>query len=203
MEIESEENNALLPIAVCYVLQECRMLSCLQWGFVWHNVGYKEKTWCDSLIGKDGAIMDLDRKQIGQLLKLPEEYVVVDKAIYDPNYPNDLRTLKFLSKDDIDFKSHISDYLVYPDYAIGKILNQGIRLLVRLLYPDLEGIPVAMIEHIKLRGQLYPNDQINVLIKKWQERTRIAKFEIGIENQKGMIVYESTIYGTLIRKQEV
>lgn len=147
--------------------------------------------------------MDLDRKQIGQLLKLPEEYVIIDKAIYDPNYPNDLRTLKFLSKDDIDFKSHISDYLVYPDYAIGKILNQGIRLLVRLLYPDLEGIPVAMIEHIKLRGQLYPNDQINVLIKKWQERTRIAKFEIGIENQKGMIVYESTIYGTLIRKQEV
>ena len=146
--------------------------------------------------------MDLDRKQIGELLKLREEYVVIDKAVYDSSYPNDLRVLKFLAKDDIDFKSHISDYFVYPDYAIGKILNQGIRLLVRLLYPDLEGIPAAMIEHIKLRGQLYPNDQISVLIKKWQERTRIAKFEIGIENQKGMIVYESTIYGTLIKKQE-
>jgi 3-hydroxymyristoyl/3-hydroxydecanoyl-(acyl carrier protein) dehydratase len=147
--------------------------------------------------------MNLNRKEIGQLLKLTEEYVVIDRAIYDPDYPNDLRVLKFLAKDDIDFKSHISDYPVYPDYAIGKILNQGIRLLVRLLYPDLKDIPAAMIEHIKLRGQLYPNDQISVLIKKWQNRTRIAKFEIGIENQSGMIAYESTIYGTLIKKQEI
>ena len=146
--------------------------------------------------------MDLDKKQIRELLKLPDEYIVIDRAVYDPGYPDDLKVLKFLTKDDIDFKSHISDYPVYPDYAIAKILNQGIRLLVRLLYPDLEGIPAAMIEHTKLRGQLYPNDQISVLIKKWQERTRIAKFEIGIENQKGMIVYESTIYGTLIKKQE-
>jgi 3-hydroxymyristoyl/3-hydroxydecanoyl-(acyl carrier protein) dehydratase len=147
--------------------------------------------------------MNLNRKEIGQLLKLTEEYVVIDRAIYDPDYPNDLRVLKFLAKDDIDFKSHISDYPVYPDYAIGKILNQGIRLLVRLLYPDLKDIPAAMIEHIKLRGQLYPNDQISVLIKKWQNRTRIAKFEIGIENQSGMIAYESTIYGTLIKKHEI
>jgi len=146
--------------------------------------------------------MDLDRKQIGKLLNLSEEYIVIDKAIYDPDYPNDIKAFKLLAKDDIDFKSHIPDYLVYPDYAIEKILNQGIRLLVRLLYPDLKGIPAAMIEHIKLRGQLYPKDQITVLIKKWQDRTRIAKFEIGIANQKGTIVYESTIYGTLIKKRE-
>jgi 3-hydroxymyristoyl/3-hydroxydecanoyl-(acyl carrier protein) dehydratase len=146
--------------------------------------------------------MDLDRKQIGKLLDLFEEYVVIDKAIYDPDYPNDIKAFKLLAKDDIDFKSHISDYLVYPDYAIGKILNQGIRLLVCLLYPDLKDVPAAMIEHIKLRGQLYPNDQVTVLIKKWQNRSRIAKFEIGIVNQKGTIVYESTIYGTLIKKRE-
>jgi 3-hydroxymyristoyl/3-hydroxydecanoyl-(acyl carrier protein) dehydratase len=146
--------------------------------------------------------MDLSRKQIGQLLDLSEAYITIDKAMYDPDYPNDIKAFKLLSKDDIDFKSHIPDYLVYPDYAIGKILNQGIRLLIRLLYPDLKGIPAAMIEHIKLRGQLYPHDQIIILIKKWQNRNRIAKFEIGIENQKGIIVYESTIYGTLIKKRE-
>jgi hypothetical protein len=146
--------------------------------------------------------MNLSRKQIGQFLKLPEEYVAIDEAVYDPAYPNDLRALKKLAKDDIDFKSHIPDYLVYPDYAIGKILNQGIRLLVRLIYPDVKDIPAAMIEHIKLRGLLYPNDEISILIKKWQNRASIAKFEIGIENQRGMIVYESTIYGTLIKKRE-
>ena len=144
--------------------------------------------------------MNLDRKQIGKLLKLPEEYIVIDKAIYDPDYPNDLKAIKFLAKDDIDFTSHISDYLVYPDYAIGKIVNQGIRLLVYLLYPNLKDIPVGMIEHIKLRGQLYPNDQMNILIKRWQDRSKIAKFEIGIENQRGMLVYESTVFGTLIKR---
>jgi 3-hydroxymyristoyl/3-hydroxydecanoyl-(acyl carrier protein) dehydratase len=146
------------------------------------------------------ALVDLQRKQIGQLLKLPEEYIVIDKAIYDKSYPNDLRALKFLAKDDIDFRSHIPDYPVYPDYAIGKILNQGIRLLVALLYPDLKDIPAAMIEHIKLRGQLYPDDQISVMIKKWQNRATIARFETAIENQKGMIMYESTIFGTLIKR---
>ena len=144
--------------------------------------------------------MDLTRKQIGELLKLAEEYVVIDKAMYDPDYPNDLKASRFLAKDDIDFTGHISDYLVYPDYAIAKIVNQGIRLLISLLYPNLKGIPVGMIEHIKLRGVLYPNDQMNVVIKKWQDRSKIAKFEIGIENQKGVLVYEATIYGTLIER---
>jgi 3-hydroxymyristoyl/3-hydroxydecanoyl-(acyl carrier protein) dehydratase len=51
-------------------------------------------------------------------------------------------------------------------------------------------------------GQLYPNDQIKVLIKKWQNRAKIAKFEIGIENQRGRIVYESTIYGTPIKRKQ-
>jgi 3-hydroxymyristoyl/3-hydroxydecanoyl-(acyl carrier protein) dehydratase len=146
--------------------------------------------------------MDLDRKQIGALLKLPEEFIVIDKAVYEPDHPNDLKASKFLAQDDIDFKSHISDYLVYPDYAIGKIMNQGIRLLICLLYPDLTDIPVGMIEHIKLRGQLYPNDHLNVLIKKWQDRSRIAKFEIGAENQHGIVVFESTVYGTLIKRKK-
>jgi hypothetical protein len=144
--------------------------------------------------------MNLTKKRIGKLLKLAEEYIVIDRAVYDPDYPNDLKVFKLLAGDDIDFTSHISDYLVYPDYAIGKIVNQGIRLLIALLYPNLKGIPVGMIEHIKLRGLLYPNDQMNVVIKKWQDRNKIAKFEIGIENQKGMLVYESTVYGTLIKR---
>ena len=144
--------------------------------------------------------MDLTRKQIGKLLRLAEKYVVIDKAIYDPDYPTDLKVLKFLEPDHIDFTGHISDYLVYPDYAIAKIVNQGVRLLVYLLYPNLKDIPVGMIEHTKLRGLLYPNDQITMVIKKWQERSKIAKFEIGIENQKGIVVYESTIYGTLIKR---
>jgi 3-hydroxymyristoyl/3-hydroxydecanoyl-(acyl carrier protein) dehydratase len=144
--------------------------------------------------------MNLNRKRIGELLKLPEECIVIDNAHYDPDYPNDLKVLKFLAKDDIDFTSHISDYLVYPDYAIAKIVNQGIRLLICLLYPNLNDIPVGMIEHTKLRGLLYPNDQMKVLIKKWQDRSKIAKFEIGIESQKGLLVYESTVYGTLIKK---
>jgi 3-hydroxymyristoyl/3-hydroxydecanoyl-(acyl carrier protein) dehydratase len=144
--------------------------------------------------------MSLTRKEIGKLLKLAEKYIVIDEAIYDPDYPNELKVSKVLAKDDSDFKSHITDYLVYPDYAIGKIVNQGIRLLVCLLYPNLKDIPVGMIEHIKFRGLLYPNDRMNVLIKKWQDRSKIAKFEIGIENQMEKLVYESTVYGTLIKR---
>ena len=144
--------------------------------------------------------MNLTRKEIGKLLKLAEKYIVIDEAIYNPGYPNDLKVSKFLGKDDIDFTSHITDYLVYPDYAIGKTVNQGIRLLVCLLYPNLKGIPVGMIEHIKLRGLLYPNDEMKIVIKKWQDRNKIAKLEIGIENQKGILVYESTVYGTLIKR---
>lgn len=144
--------------------------------------------------------MDFDRKKIGTMLKLPEKYIVIDKARYNQDHPNDIKIVKHLAKDDIDFVSHIPDYFVYPNYAIEKILNQGIRLLVRLLYPDLKDIPVGMIEHIKLRSMLYPNDQMNVFIKKWQDRGKIARFEIAIENQRGVMVYEATVYGTVLKK---
>jgi len=144
--------------------------------------------------------MNLKRKEIGEALKLPEKYVVLDEAIYDQQYPNDIKVIKLLAGDDADFAGHIPDYLVYPDYAIAKVVNQGIRLLVCLLYPGFNDIPVGMIEHIKLRGLLYPNDRMTVLIKKWQDRTKIAKFEIGIENQRGKLVYESTVLGTLVKR---
>jgi 3-hydroxymyristoyl/3-hydroxydecanoyl-(acyl carrier protein) dehydratase len=147
-----------------------------------------------------GGRVFLGREQIADQLRLPGEYVVIDEAVYDPEHPNEVKIVKFLAKDDIDFVSHIPDYFVYPDYAIGKILNQGIRLLIRLLYPDVEDIPVGMIERAKLRGVLRPNDRMNILVKKWQIRNKIARFEIGIENQKGIVVYESTIYGTLLKR---
>jgi 3-hydroxymyristoyl/3-hydroxydecanoyl-(acyl carrier protein) dehydratase len=134
------------------------------------------------------------------VLKLPEKYIVIDEAVYNRQYPNDIKVMKSLTKNDPDFVGHIPEYLVYPDYAIAKVVNQGIRLLVYLAYPKLNDIPVGMIERIKLRGLLYPNDRMTVLIKKWQDRTRIAKFEIGVENQRGKLVYESTIYGTLIKR---
>jgi len=35
--------------------------------------------------------MVLDRKQIGDMLKLAGEYVVIDNAVYDPKYPNEVR----------------------------------------------------------------------------------------------------------------
>jgi len=111
-----------------------------------------------------------------------------------------VKVIKLLAKNDADFAGHITDYLVYPDYAIAKVVNQGIRLLVYLLYPGFSDVPVGMIERIKLRGLLYPNDRMTVLIKKWQDRTKIAKFEIGIENQRGKLVYESTVLGTLVKR---
>jgi len=142
----------------------------------------------------------LGKEQIAEALKLPREYVVLDEAIYDPEHPNEVKIVKLLSEDDIDFASHIPDYFIYPDYAIGKVLNQGVRLLIRLLYPAMEDIPLGMIEKAKLRGILRPNDRMSILVKKWQTRNRIARFEIGIENQKGTVVYESTIYGTLLKR---
>lgn len=147
-----------------------------------------------------GRYMKLAASDIGSLLGLDERFIVIDEAIYDPDFPNDIKLLKSLAPDDIEFQGHIANYSVYPDYAISKLINQGIRLLIRILYPDLADIPVGMIEHIKLRSVLYPGDRMSVFIKKWQQRNRIARFEIGIENQKGTIVYESTVYGTAIRK---
>jgi len=144
--------------------------------------------------------MNLNRKEIGEVLKLPEKHIVLDEAIYDQQYPNDIKVIKLLTKDDADFAGHIPDCLVYPDYAIAKVVNQGIRLLVYLLYPGFSDVPVGMIERIKLRGLLHPNDRMTVLIKKWQDRAKIAKFEIGIENQSGKLVYESTVYGTLVKR---
>jgi hypothetical protein len=79
--------------------------------------------------------MNLNRKEIGEVLKLPEKHIVLDEAIYDQQYPNDIKVIKLLTKDDADFAGHIPDCLVYPDYAIAKVVNQGIRLLVYLLYP--------------------------------------------------------------------
>ncbi|MBP1748858.1 MAG: FabA-like domain [Deltaproteobacteria bacterium] len=144
--------------------------------------------------------MKLTRKKIGTLLRLSARHIIIDEALYDPDFPDEIELFKVLDANDPDFSSHIPDYPIYPDYAVFKLVNQGIRLLIAILYPDLKGIPVGMIEHTKLRGKLYPGDTIHAVIKKWQERSMIAKFEIAIESQKGTLVYESTLYGTVIDK---
>ena len=146
--------------------------------------------------------MNIPRKQIGKYLGLRERHITIDEANYDPAFPDEIELFKTLDETDPDFSSHIPGYAVYPDYAVYKLINQGIRLMIALLDPDLKGIPVGMIEHTKFRGRLYPGDTIHAVIKKWQERSMIAKFEVAIENQKGKLTYESTIYGTLIEDKE-
>lgn len=49
--------------------------------------------------------MDLNRKQIGRLLKLPEEHVVIDRAVYDPVYTNDLKIHKLSAKTILIFQT--------------------------------------------------------------------------------------------------
>ncbi len=144
----------------------------------------------------------ISRKEIGQYLGLPEQHIIIDEAYFDPAFSDEIKLTKKLDEKDPDFASHIPDHPIYPDYAVYKLINQGIRLMIAILYPDLKGIPVGMIERTKFRGRLYPGDTINALIKKWQERSMIAKFEIAIQNQKGKIAYESTIYGTLVQDEK-
>jgi len=142
--------------------------------------------------------MKIPRQKIGKLLGLPEENIIIDEAHYSPAFPDEIKLFKTLDEKDPDFLGHIPGHLIYPDYAVYKLINQGIRLLLTILYPDLKGVPVGMIEHTKFRGRLHPGDTIHAVIKKWQERSMVAKFEIAIENQKGKLTYESTLYGTLI-----
>lgn len=145
--------------------------------------------------------MKISRKKIGKLLGLPERHVIIDEALYTEAYPDEIELFKTLKEKDPDFSGHIPGHLIYPDYAVFKLVNQGIRLLIAIRYPDIAGIPVGMIEHTKFRGRLYPGDMIHAVIKQWQERSKIAKFEIAIENQKGKLAYESTLYGTMIEKE--
>ena len=142
--------------------------------------------------------MNIPRKRIAELLVLQERHIIIDKADYDPAFPDEIELFKALDEKDPDFSSHIAGHAVYPDYAVYKLINQGIRLMIAILYPDLKGIPVGMIEHTKFRGRLYPGDTIHAVIKKWQERSMIAKFEVAIEDQRGKLAYESTIYGTVV-----
>jgi 3-hydroxymyristoyl/3-hydroxydecanoyl-(acyl carrier protein) dehydratase len=143
-------------------------------------------------------ITKISRKKIGKMLGLPERHIIIDEAHYNQAFPDEIKLLKTLDEKDPDFSSHIPGHPIYPDYAVYKLINQGIRLMIALLYPDHKGIPVGMIERTKFRGRLYPGDTIHAVIKKWQERSMVAKFEIAIENQKGKLTYESTIYGTLV-----
>jgi len=146
--------------------------------------------------------MNIPRTKIGKLLGLPARHIVIDEADYSSEFPDEIELFKTLDEKDPDFSSHIPGHPIYPDYAVYKLINQGIRLMIAVLYPDLKGIPVGMIEHTKFRGRLYPGDTIHAVIKKWQERSMIAKFEVAIENQKGKLTYESTIYGTVIEEKK-
>jgi 3-hydroxymyristoyl/3-hydroxydecanoyl-(acyl carrier protein) dehydratase len=146
--------------------------------------------------------MKIPRNEIGKLLGLPVRHIIIDEADYSPDFPDEIELFKTLDEKDPDFSGHIPGHPIYPDYAVYKLINQGIRLMLAVLYPDLKGIPVGMIEHTKFRGRLYPGDTIHAVIKKWQERSTIAKFEVAIENQNGKLTYESTIYGTLIEDKQ-
>lgn len=142
--------------------------------------------------------MNIPRERIAELLGLQEQHIIIDEANYDLAFPDEIELFKALDEKDPDFASHIPGHPIYPDYAVYKLINQGIRLMIAILYPDLTGIPVGMIEHTKFRGRLYPGDTIHAVIKKWQERSMIAKFEVAIEDQRGKLAYESTIYGTVV-----
>ncbi len=102
---------------------------------------------------KGGLAMKLTRKEIGKLLKLPDRHITIDEALYDPDFPDEIELFKVLDENDPDFSSHIPDYPIYPDYAVYKLVNQGIRLLIAILYPDLNGCPCGHDRTYKTEGE--------------------------------------------------
>jgi hypothetical protein len=143
-------------------------------------------------------MIKLDKKEIAELLKRPEEFIRADSAKYLKEH-KEVVIKKLFTPENKLFKNIFRNVHLYQAGYIENLFVEAIEIMTYLRYPDYEGVPGAVKAEIRYRKIICPGDALELTVKTVREhkKSKLVFFSGIIFNQKGERIAEAPfIIGT-------
>ena len=136
------------------------------------------------------GIFGMARDGIALLIPHRSGALMIDMIVYDPATPDRIVGHKVVYAGDEWLRGHFPEQPVYPSHCQIECANLVAALLVKLRYPDLQGLPVVRgytdIEHRKV---VTVGDELDIVVRLVKERKRtVFDFTAEITNQRDEVV---------------
>jgi 3-hydroxymyristoyl/3-hydroxydecanoyl-(acyl carrier protein) dehydratase len=142
--------------------------------------------------------MSTEKKEIAELLSIPEEKVRIDRYRYTSDFPNEIKAWRFIGKKDPQLREYKHRFF-YPASDLILLIDLATELLVRKRYPSLEGLPGLVGSDTRFRKPVLPETELLIQVKLLRNyKGRIGIFTGVIADGKGDIVAENISKGTII-----
>lgn len=143
-------------------------------------------------------MIKLDKQQIVELLKRPEELVMADSAKFLKEH-KELALKKIMSPDNMLFAYNYRNVHLYQAGYIENLFVEAIEIMTYLFYPDYDGTPGMVKIKTEYRKIILPGDTLELTLKKIRvyKKFKLVIFSGVIFNQKGERIAEAPyIIGT-------
>lgn len=142
--------------------------------------------------------METDRKAIAALLGLPEEKVDLDRFLYEPAYPDEIKAWRLIGKSHPQLRRY-QGRLYYPPSALVNLLDQTMELLFRNKFDRKDVIPALLTNDARFRKPVMPDNELLVQVKLIRNyKQKIGIFAGVVVDQQGDIVAENISKGTIV-----
>jgi len=143
--------------------------------------------------------MDAGRKAIAELLGIPQGQVKLDRYLYTPEYPDEIKAWRFIGANDPQLRQY-QGKLYYPASEMMVLIDLTTELLVKTRFPSLGGLPGLVANDTRFRKPVVPETELLIQVKLLRNyKGRIGIFSGVIADGKGDIVAENISKGTIIR----
>jgi hypothetical protein len=152
--------------------------------------------WKISHLTREGGVMEIDKSAISELLNIPEETLRLDKCLYDPRYPDEVKAWKWIDKKNRELLSH-EGKLYYPASELMVLINLATEVLVRMKYPGMKGLLVILTCDMRFKKLVTPDNELLIQVKLLKTyKDKIGVFSGVIADSDGDIVAENIAKGT-------
>ncbi len=140
-----------------------------------------------------------NKKVIARLLDMAVEQVKLDRFLYTPDYPNEIKAWKHIARDNEELRRW-EHRLFYPATGLMALISLTTELLVRSRFKTLVGLPGLVAYDTRFRKPVMPENDLLIQVKLLRNyKGRIGIFSGVIADQDGDIVAENISKGTIIK----
>jgi 3-hydroxymyristoyl/3-hydroxydecanoyl-(acyl carrier protein) dehydratase len=142
--------------------------------------------------------MNCDRKGIAELLDMSERQVTLDRYLYTPDYPDEIKAWKYITKNDRDLRVY-QNRSYYPASALMVLIDLATEILVKKRFTMLGGLPGLVANDTRFRKPVTAENELLVQVKLLRNyKGRIGIFSGVVADRDGDIVAENISKGTII-----
>jgi 3-hydroxyacyl-[acyl-carrier-protein] dehydratase len=141
----------------------------------------------------------ISKEDVLRLLPHRGKALKIDRAIFVCGKVDSIFAYKLIRAEDPDFEGHYPGNPIYPGNSMIEGANLAAALLIKMLYPDISGLPLSAKVEIEFIRVVKPGSELEInvhLVSSFEQKgSKTFRFSVEIRNEKNKKVASGFVEG--------